>query len=231
MSVSQTELGSLISTAENLKIKGLAEPERPLEKSVKRLASPPRGVTGPHSTGVVTGSLQHAPLTLFQGSSPSAKRKRGIDSYGIHCGYSTKEEKGPTNPDGAPSQVVLLPSTPSDLSSTTGAPTDLAPPQAGTYVSHHPSISNSEGVLYSVAGSAIYVGTSQGGNTGVSRGGEIVREVYPPPPPSVAPSSESYMNNENGEDTAPGPSGIQNENSSMVSLLFLLFISLRYLKI
>ncbi|KAB7496583.1 Protein bric-a-brac 1, partial [Armadillidium nasatum] len=156
VSVSQTELGSLISTAENLKIKGLAEPERPLEKSVKRLASPPR----------IQGNampLQHAPITLFQQSSPSAKRKR-TETYVSHCAYtnsrvSEKEEKLPPNAlsaDNGPSQVLLLP--PQD-SGTPVAPTDLTPQQATSYVTHHPSLSaNNEagGVLYSVAGSAIY---------------------------------------------------------------------------
>ncbi|RXG69311.1 hypothetical protein Avbf_02760, partial [Armadillidium vulgare] len=216
VSVSQTELGSLISTAENLKIKGLAEPERPLEKSVKRLASPPR----------IQGNampLQHAPITLFQQSSPSAKRKR-TETYVSHCAYtnsrvSEKEEKLPPNAlsaDNGPSQVLLLP--PQDPG-TPVAPTDLTPQQATSYVTHHPSLSaNSEagGVLYSVAGSAIYVGSSQGG--GSNARGDIVREVYPSSADSYNSNPNSNSNNDNGNDD-PGPSGVQtphqNETSTM----------------
>lgn len=217
VSVSQTELGSLISTAENLKIKGLAEPERPLEKSVKRLASPPR----------IQGNampLQHAPITLFQQSSPSAKRKR-TETYVSHCAYtnsrvSEKEDKLPPNAlsaDNGPSQVLLLP--PQDPG-TPVAPTDLTPQQATSYVTHHPSLSaNSEagGVLYSVAGSAIYVGSSQGG--GSNARGDIVREVYPSSADSYNSNPNSNSNNDNGNDD-PGPSGVQtphqNETSTMV---------------
>lgn len=80
MSVSQAELASLISTAENLKIKGLAEPEKPSEKhsncTNKRLASPPRlnpqqQLAQPTNNGP---TLHGSPMYIQ--STPSAKRKR-----------------------------------------------------------------------------------------------------------------------------------------------------------
>ncbi|CAL4135385.1 unnamed protein product, partial [Meganyctiphanes norvegica] len=104
VSVCQSELASLISTAENLKIKGLAEPDRPIEKGIKRLSSPPRNhqsasVSGaghtmaPISTaGVLHGPgpppphqaiKHHGVLHKYPLSSPSAKRKR-LDTSGVY---------------------------------------------------------------------------------------------------------------------------------------------------
>ena len=180
----------MISTAENLKIKGLAEPERPIEKSVKRLASPPRG------QNLSTGST---PIALFSSSSPSAKRKR-CDQF-AHCTTYTnsrdKDDKLNSTPladlhrdaSSGTSQVVLLPTADSAV-----AATDLTPQQS--YVSHHASLATSDGVLYSVAGTAIYVGTSTGNAT---PRGELIREVYS--------ATENYTNN--SEDTVAGPSGVQ----------------------
>lgn len=65
------------------------------------------------------------------------------------------------------------------------------------YASHHCPIAASEGVLYSVSGTAIYAGTAQVSSS--SRVEQLTREVYP--------QTEQYHSSDEG--TLPGPSGVQ----------------------
>ena len=94
------ELASLISTAENLKIKGLAEPEKPIDKhsnaANKRLASPPRLVQTQTAAGQLqqtlnssnVGTIHHASPMYLQSTPSGAKRKRvEYGSYGAAAAY------------------------------------------------------------------------------------------------------------------------------------------------
>lgn len=116
MSVSQAELASLISTAENLKIKGLAEPEKPSEKhsycgSNKRLAtSPPRlgGGVGPNSQ--LQPALNSSPglhaSPLYLQSTPSGKRKR-IEAPPHYSSYAPSYLTAATGGGGGNGSVLL----------------------------------------------------------------------------------------------------------------------------
>ncbi|XP_045128964.1 zinc finger protein 768-like isoform X2 [Portunus trituberculatus] len=228
VSVSQSELASLISTAENLKIKGLAEPDRPAEKVVKRIGSPNRSqnpTLPPQSTpptaiavGVGLGLNQHLQVSKYPPSSPVAKRKK-TEQFNVQSSYvgvrenqeevvtveagngenlslrgenlSLRGENLSLREHPAP-QVVLVPShepPPHQPEITSHAPQP--------YASHHCPIATSDGVLYSVSGTAIYAGTAQVSSS--SRVEQLPREVYP--------QTEQYHSSDEG--TVPGPSGVQ----------------------
>ncbi|XP_066937619.1 longitudinals lacking protein, isoforms H/M/V-like isoform X8 [Macrobrachium rosenbergii] len=221
VSVSQSELGSLISTAENLKIKGLAEPDRPTEKAVKRIASPPRS----QPPTLVSQATAVTPITVTQHlqvkypqSSPVAKRKK-TEQFNVQSSYvgirENQEEVVTVEAENGenlslrgenlslrgenltirdhPPQVVLVPS--HEVSSHQQEVTTHTPQP---YASHHAPIPASESVLYSVSGTAIYAGTAQ--VTSSSRGGEQAsRDVYP----------DQYHSSD--ESSVPGPSGIQTQ--------------------
>ncbi|XP_064103813.1 longitudinals lacking protein, isoforms H/M/V-like isoform X3 [Macrobrachium nipponense] len=221
VSVSQSELGSLISTAENLKIKGLAEPDRPTEKAVKRIASPPRS----QPPTLVSQATAVTPITVTQHlqvkypqSSPVAKRKK-TEQFNVQSSYvgirENQEEVVTVEAENGenlslrgenlslrgenltirdhPPQVVLVPS--HEVSSHQQEVTTHTPQP---YASHHAPIPASESVLYSVSGTAIYAGTAQ--VTSSSRGGEQAsRDVYP----------DQYHSSD--ESSVPGPSGIQSQ--------------------
>ena len=206
----------------------MAEPERPNEKSGKRLASPTRGqasLTTQCSVGSAAagGTIQHTPVSFYTQSSPSAKRKR-IEQFGNHgpgayvIARGDKDDKvvggggSIVEGHGAPSQVVLLP--PQEITS----PTDLTPPQP--YASHHPSLAT-DGVLYSVAGTAIYVGTSQASAVNPGRGDLTGRDLSV----TARDSRDGYSSGDQcctDEPTVPGPSGVQTQHveTSMVNFHF-----------
>lgn len=194
-----------------MKIKGLAEPERPIEKSVKRLVSPPRLVGAP---------LQHGPLNLLQQhhvSSPSAKRKRlepPPSSYTIGVAVDKEDHRlAATIDNGLGSiahshQVVLLPPPTIDHHPTSTSvvsssnpplvsPADLSSSQPN-FVSHHTTLV-SDGLLCSVSGTspAIYVGSTHGGTES-----RTDHDSYP-----VSSDYHNSNNNSGGSDT-PGPSGV-----------------------
>ncbi|XP_045597832.1 longitudinals lacking protein, isoforms H/M/V isoform X3 [Procambarus clarkii] len=230
VSVSQSELASLISTAENLKIKGLAEPDRPTEKNVKRIASPPRPQPLPlppqSSPATTVGVPQHLQVSKYPQSSPVAKRKKS-EQFNVQSSYvgmrenqeevvtveagngenlslrgenlSLRGENLSIRDHSAP-QVVLVPSHEpphqTDISSHTPQP----------YASHHGPIAASEGVLYSVSGTAIYAGTAQVSSS--SRGEQLTREVYP--------QTDQYHSSDEG--TLPGPSGVQTQQHAETSM-------------
>uniref|UniRef100_A0A0P4W373 BTB domain-containing protein n=1 Tax=Scylla olivacea TaxID=85551 RepID=A0A0P4W373_SCYOL len=226
VSVSQSELASLISTAENLKIKGLAEPDRPAEKVVKRIGSPNRSQnptlppqsTPPTPIAVGVGLNQHLQVSKYPPSSPVAKRKK-TEQFNVQSSYvgvrenqeevvtveagngenlslrgenlSLRGENLSLREHPAP-QVVLVPShepPPHQPEITSHAPQP--------YASHHCPIATSDGVLYSVSGTAIYAGTAQVSSS--SRVEQLPREVYP--------QTEQYHSSDEG--TVPGPSGVQ----------------------
>ncbi|XP_042230665.1 protein bric-a-brac 1-like isoform X2 [Homarus americanus] len=230
VSVSQSELASLISTAENLKIKGLAEPDRPVDKSVKRIASPPRPQPPPlpqqSTPATPVGVPQHLQVSKYPQSSPVAKRKKS-EQFNVQSSYvgvrenqeevvtveagngenlslrgenlSLRGENLSIRDHPAP-QVVLVPSHEPphqpDITSHTPQP----------YASHHGPIAASEGVLYSVSGTAIYAGTAQVSSS--SRGEQITREVYP--------QADQYHSSDEG--TLPGPSGVQTQPHAETSM-------------
>ncbi|KAK8741217.1 hypothetical protein OTU49_002562 [Cherax quadricarinatus] len=230
VSVSQSELASLISTAENLKIKGLAEPDRPTEKNVKRIASPPRPQPPPlppqSTPATPVGVPQHLQVSKYPQSSPVAKRKKSeqFNVQSSYVGVRENQEEVVTVETGngenlslrgenlslrgenlsirdhpAP-QVVLVsshePPHQPDVTSHTPQP----------YASHHGPIAASEGVLYSVSGTAIYAGTAQVSSS--SRGEQLPREVYP--------QTDQYHSSDEG--TLPGPSGVQTQSHAETSM-------------
>ncbi|XP_068221262.1 protein bric-a-brac 1-like isoform X8 [Palaemon carinicauda] len=229
VSVSQSELGSLISTAENLKIKGLAEPDRPTEKAVKRIASPPRSqpptlVSQATTVGTPITVTQHLQVKYPQ-SSPVAKRKK-TEQFNVQSSYvglrENQEEVVTVETENGenlslrgenlslrgenltirdhPPQVVLVPS--HEVSSHQQEVTTHTPQP---YASHHAPIPASESVLYSVSGTAIYAGTAQ--VTSSSRGGEQAsRDIYP----------DQYHSSD--ESSVPGPSGIQAQSVPEASM-------------
>ncbi|KAK3878558.1 hypothetical protein Pcinc_016817 [Petrolisthes cinctipes] len=230
VSVSQSELASLISTAENLKIKGLAEPDRPTDnKGVKRLASPPRPQQLPPQATPVTpvvGVTQHLQVSKYPQSSPVTKRKK-TDQFNVQSSYvgvgvgvgvgvrENQEEVGSVEVGNGENlslrgenlsmrgenlslrehpapQVVLVPSHEPPHQA------DVNPHIPQPYSSHHGPITASEGVLYSVSGTAIYAAsTAQVSSSG--RGEQLGREVYP--------QADQYHSGD--EATVPGPSGVQ----------------------
>lgn len=232
VSVSQSELASLISTAENLKIKGLAEPDRPTEKTVKRITSPPRpqatSLPPQSASAVVT---QHLQVTKYPLSSPVAKRKK-TEQFSVQSSYvgvrENQEEvvtvetgngenlslrgenlslRGENlsireHPAPPPPQVVLVPSHEPHQP-------EIAAHTPQPYTSHHGPITATEGVLYSVSGTAIYAGTAQVSSS--SRVEQVPREIYP--------QTDQYHSSDEG--TLPGPSGVQSQphtEASMVSV-------------
>ncbi|XP_071537203.1 uncharacterized protein [Panulirus ornatus] len=230
VSVSQSELASLISTAENLKIKGLAEPDRPTEKNVKRIASPPRPQPPPlppQPTPVTAvGVTQHLQVSKYPQSSPVAKRKK-TEQFNVQSSYvgvrenqeevvtveagngenlslrgenlSLRGENLSIREHPAP-QVVLVPSHEPPHQP------DVTPHTPQPYASHHGPITASEGVLYSVSGTAIYAGTAQVSSS--SRGEQLSREVYP--------QTDQYHSSDEG--TLPGPSGVQTQPHAETSM-------------
>ncbi|XP_042880169.1 protein bric-a-brac 1-like isoform X4 [Penaeus japonicus] len=235
VSVSQSELASLISTAENLKIKGLAEPERPTEKTVKRIASPPRPQPPPlppqPAPATPVGVTQHHQVSKYPQSSPVAKRKK-TEQFNVQSSYvgvrenqeevvtvdagngenlslrgenlSLRGENLSIRGEHPAPQVVLVPS------HEPAHQPEVTPHTPQPYASHHGPIAASEGVLYSVSGTAIYAGTAQVSSS--SRGEQVTREVYP--------QADQYHSSDEG--TLPGPSGVQTQphaEASMVSTI------------
>ncbi|XP_063605870.1 protein bric-a-brac 1-like isoform X1 [Penaeus indicus] len=231
VSVSQSELASLISTAENLKIKGLAEPERPTEKTVKRIASPPRPQPPPlppqPAPATPVGVTQHHQVSKYPQSSPVAKRKK-TEQFNVQSSYvgvrenqeevvtveagngenlslrgenlSLRGENLSIRGDHPAPQVVLVPS------HEPAHQPEVAPHTPQPYASHHGPITASEGVLYSVSGTAIYAGTAQVSSS--SRGEQVTREVYP--------QGDQYHSSDEG--TLPGPSGVQTQPHAEASM-------------
>ncbi|KAK7037725.1 hypothetical protein SK128_024661 [Halocaridina rubra] len=231
VSVSQSELASLISTAENLKIKGLAEPERPAEKvGIKRISSPPRQTSAPIAAQVTPITVTQHLQVKYSQSSPAAKRKK-TEQFNVQSSYvggrDNQEEVVTVEAENGenlslrgenlslrgenltirdhpppPPQVVLVPS-----HEAASHPQEVASHTPQPYTSHHTPITATEGVLYSVSGTAIYASSAQ--VTSSSRGEQITREVYP--------QTDQYHSGD--ESSVPGPSGVQTQSASESSMV------------